>query len=64
MAKYVEAAHAIMDEVKKAVIGKGEIKREEYQLCRKIYRQIKRAVSEDISFLQKIWWKYWRGILL
>ena len=40
------------------------IEKEEYQMCRKLYCQIKREVSVDVVWWEKIWWKYWNGISL
>ena len=57
-----------VDQVVKIVyqenFGNEKIEKEEYQMCRKLYCQIKREVSVDVVWWKKIWWKYWNGISL
>ena len=50
--------------VYQANFGNEKIEKEEYQMCRKLYCQIKREVSVDVVWWKKIWWKYWNGISL
>ena len=50
--------------VYQANFGNEKIEKEEYQMCRKLYCQIKREVSVDVVWWEKIWWKYWNGISL
>ena len=59
-----EAVEKMMEIVYRASFGKGQITKEEYQACLKLYQQVKREVSKEISPWKKIWWKYWNGISL
>ena len=59
-----EAVEKMMEIVYRASFGKGQITKEEYQACLKLYQQVKREVPKEISPWKKIWWKYWNGISL
>lgn len=57
-------AQQVLELVYRESFGNEKIQKEEYQMCQKLYQQIKKEVSVDISFWKKIWWKYWYGISL
>lgn len=58
----IEDVKKMTDIVNRANYGRKKITVQEYCECDKIKRKISKSLIREMSLLQRLWWKYWKGI--